>query len=102
MGGTETILLAEDNEGVLGVAKAMLEVQGTRFGTAVDGEDALRVFDAYADEIALVLCDVMMPKLSGKAVYEKIIQKAAPYSVSFCERLQHERHPNELLCLMMV
>ncbi len=75
VGGAETILLAEDNEGVLGVAKAMLESAGYTIRTAADGEDALRVFDAYADEIALVLCDVMMPKLSGKAVYEQIIQK---------------------------
>ena len=71
-GGAETILLAEDDDGVLRLAKKMLEHAGYTVLTAIDGEHALRVFDENAEEIDLILLDVMMPKISGKAVYERI------------------------------
>ncbi len=40
--------------------------------TAIDGQDALRVFEEHADEIDMALLDVMMPNLGGKAVFERI------------------------------
>jgi PAS domain S-box-containing protein len=70
--GTETILLAEDNETLLKLTKHFLEFAGYTVLTAIDGEDALRVFEEHADEIDMALLDVMMPKLGGKAVYERI------------------------------
>ncbi len=72
VGGNETILLAEDNEGALGVAKAMLEGAGYTVLIAVDGEEAVRVFEEHADKISLALLDVMMPKMGGKGVFERI------------------------------
>jgi PAS domain S-box-containing protein len=71
-GGTETILLAEDNEMVRDLSQKFLEDVGYTVLIAGDGEDALRVFDDHADKIDLALLDVMMPKLGGRAVYEHI------------------------------
>jgi len=70
--GTETILLAEDDKTVRELAKVMLERGGYTVLTAADGEDALRVYENNTDSIDLVLLDVIMPKLGGKAVFERI------------------------------
>jgi len=71
-GGTETILLAEDDEMVLDLGKAMLEHAGYTVLTATNGEEALHIFNLHAETINLALLDVMMPKLSGRAVFERI------------------------------
>jgi len=75
LGGTETVLLAEDDAVVLGMVKAMLEAKGYFVLTAVDGEEALRVFAEHVGQIHLVLLDVIMPKLGGRAVYEQLREK---------------------------
>jgi two-component system cell cycle sensor histidine kinase/response regulator CckA len=64
-GGTETILLVEDNEGVRAAARRILERKGYRVLSATTGEDALQLYQVHADEIALVLADVVMPQMGG-------------------------------------
>jgi PAS domain S-box-containing protein len=71
-GGTEIILLAEDDEVVRRLSRDILEGAGYTVLTAADGEEALQVFEANVDKIDLALLDVVMPKLGGRAVYEKI------------------------------
>src|SRR5271169_4370453 len=57
------ILVVDDNESNLDIAKTRLESQGYDVVTAVDGEAALnRVRDTAPD---LLLLDIMMPKLDG-------------------------------------
>ncbi len=70
--GSETILLAEDDETVRNLAKSFLERSGYNVLAARNGEEALEVFKNHADEIDLALLDVMMPKLGGKAVLQRI------------------------------
>lgn len=72
IGGNETILVADDEESVCAVNKAILTDAGYTVFTAIDGEDAIRVFDLNADEIDMALLDVVMPKLGGRAVYDHI------------------------------
>ena len=71
-GGTETILVAEDHEGMRDMAREILESLGYRLILARDGEDAVNQFASHRDAIALVLLDVIMPKLDGIDVYEQI------------------------------
>jgi DNA-binding NtrC family response regulator len=71
-GGTETILLTEHHEGVCEMAQATLESLGYRILIAHDGEEAVEMFSAHRDSIALVLLDVIMPRRSGPEVYEAI------------------------------
>ncbi len=70
--GTETILLAEDNELVRDLAKSVLTEFGYTVIEAVDGEDAIWKFREHADSIQLLLFDMVMPILSGKEASDEI------------------------------
>jgi CheY-like chemotaxis protein len=69
-GGTETILIAEDDEGVRILSKDVLGRAGYTLIEAADGEEAIERFGEYEEEIHLLLLDVIMPKKNGKEVYE--------------------------------
>ncbi len=71
--GSETILLAEDNESVRRIAEEMLISCGYRVLTAGDGEEALDIFRGNRTEVALAVLDVVMPKKGGKQVYDEMI-----------------------------
>ena len=71
-GQGETVLVVEDEAGVLHVLKVMLEQLGYRVLTASDGLEALEVCDAHADEVALVLTDVVMPRMGGVELLESL------------------------------
>jgi CheY-like chemotaxis protein len=74
-GGTETVLVAEDDIHVRELTKEVLEGSGYNVLEATNGENALSVFDNSQDTINLLLLDVIMPKKNGKEVYETIRQK---------------------------
>ncbi|MBN1517411.1 PAS domain S-box protein, partial [Candidatus Sumerlaeota bacterium] len=82
-GGAETILLAEDEDAVRRLCQLLLEKAGYIVLPAVDGEEAIQVFEEHEDEIDLALLDVMMPKLGGKAVYDRIKEKRPDVQVIF-------------------
>src|SRR5271154_296790 len=67
--GSETILLAEDHDGLRETAREMLEALGYRVLLASDGGKALELFTAHANDIDLVVMDVVMPMLSGPEAY---------------------------------
>lgn len=71
-GGTETILLAEDNEDVRVLSKKLLEEYGYQVIDAIDGEDAVNKFNENKDTISLIIIDVIMPKKSGKEAIDEI------------------------------
>jgi two-component system cell cycle sensor histidine kinase/response regulator CckA len=70
--GTETILVAEDNNGVLELIEAVLTSLGYKVIVARDGEEAISEFKLTSSTISLVLLDMQMPKASGQEVYETI------------------------------
>ncbi len=71
-GGTETILVAEDNLAVRNLTREVLTMSGYKVIEAVDGEDAVQKFIEHGDAIAAMILDVVMPKKNGKEVYEEI------------------------------
>lgn len=71
-GGSETILIGEDNGSVRKLAKEVLEQFGYRVIEARDGEDAISQFTKWAKDIDLVILDVVMPRKNGREVYETI------------------------------
>jgi two-component system cell cycle sensor histidine kinase/response regulator CckA len=71
-GGNETILLAEDDPMVRKYMHKILEMAGYSLITAKNGDEAVEQFRENRDRIALVLCDVVMPKKNGKEVYDEI------------------------------
>jgi hypothetical protein len=64
-GGSETILVVDDEPVVLQLACDILRSYGYHTLTAGDGEEALRVYLERVKDIDLVLLDLTMPKLSG-------------------------------------
>lgn len=71
-GGSETILLVEDEETVLNVGREALEHFGYRVYTARDGEEGLSVYRAHRDEIALVISDAVMPKMGARELLSRL------------------------------
>jgi two-component system cell cycle sensor histidine kinase/response regulator CckA len=71
-GGNETILLADDHDGIREMAQSVLRAQGYETLLARDGEEALQVFTANRERISLVLLDVIMPRRSGPEVFAAI------------------------------
>ncbi len=70
-GGTETLLIVEDEKVVRVLLQRILERAGYKVILAGDGEEALERFKEQHD-ISLVLSDVVMPKKNGKEILEEI------------------------------
>jgi CheY-like chemotaxis protein/nitrogen-specific signal transduction histidine kinase len=71
-GGTETILLVEDDQTMRVAAQQLLSKVGYRVITAADGQQGLDAYHAHRAALHLVITDVVMPKLSGFELYEVI------------------------------
>lgn len=72
--GTETILIAEDDEDIQDVMKSVLEESGYNIIIATDGEDAVNKFKENRSAIHLVILDVIMPKKNGIEAYKEILE----------------------------
>jgi two-component system cell cycle sensor histidine kinase/response regulator CckA len=68
MDGTETVLLAEDEAAVRAVARQSLERHGYTVLEAPSGEAALDLAQRYSGRIHLLLTDVVMPGMGGRAL----------------------------------
>jgi two-component system cell cycle sensor histidine kinase/response regulator CckA len=65
LGGSETVLLAEDQPEVRSIACTVLRRYGYRVLEAADGDEALRIVRAHREPIHVLLSDVVMPSMSG-------------------------------------
>jgi PAS domain S-box-containing protein len=72
LGGTETVLVAEDDESVRNLTMTVLAESGYTVIGASDGEQALAKFIENEGQIRLLIFDVIMPKMNGKDAYEEI------------------------------
>jgi CheY-like chemotaxis protein len=66
------ILIVEDEEPIRRVARRVLERFGYRVLTASNGEEGLRIYREQASDIALVLTDIVMPRMGGRELYEAL------------------------------
>ena len=82
-GGSETILVAEDHEGLRELALDTLTGLGYQIVSAIDGEQAMQEFRSHRDQIDLALLDVMLPKLSGPEIYARIHEEKPDLPVIF-------------------
>lgn len=71
-GGTETILVAEDEAALRALARDVLEGLGYKVLLASNGEEAIELFKARQDEVKLVILDVVMPRMGGLDAAEQI------------------------------
>jgi PAS domain S-box-containing protein len=70
--GAETILLAEDEDGVRHVVTQMLREQGYTVLPANGGAEALRIAQSHSGPLELLVSDVMMPRMSGPELAERL------------------------------
>jgi CheY-like chemotaxis protein len=71
-GGSETILLVEDEALVRDLARTILEMYGYRVLEAQNAKDALIVSGRHNDPIDLMLTDVVMPGMNGRELARRL------------------------------
>ncbi|MFN7977224.1 MAG: response regulator [Vicinamibacterales bacterium] len=81
--GAAMVLLVEDDPEVRGLFSRFLEAAGHTVIEAADGRDALEIFEARADEIDLVITDVVMPNVSGPTLTAAIRERRPDVKVLF-------------------
>ena len=75
--GSETLLLVEDETPVRELTRDILIAQGYRVLSAMDGDGALQVAKAHEGPIHLLVTDVIMPRMSGRALAD-LLQSSRP------------------------
>ena len=73
--GNETILLAEDESSLRTLTRNTLELCGYKVLEAKDGLEALEVSDGYAGPIDLLLTDMVMPGMGGRALAQELTRR---------------------------
>ena len=82
-GGTETILLVEDDPGVLDFSLGVLEHLGYQMLAAASGEIALALAEAHPTAIHLLITDVIMPGMNGRILADRLVSKRPDLRVLF-------------------
>ena len=83
-GGTETILVADDDDSVRKITARVLQRAGYKVILATDGADAVHRFQEASHEISLAVLDVVMPKIGGDEAYWQMAATKPGLPVIFC------------------
>ena len=81
--GKETILLVEDEDEVRNLTARVLKKQGYNVLKAKEGKSALSLADSYEGSIDLLVTDVIMPYMNGKALAERLTMKRTDMKVLY-------------------
>lgn len=95
--GNETILVAEDDPDVLELSSSILKNMGYRVLKAENGEVALRILTDHANNVDLVLLDVVMPIMGGRVTFEKIKEFYPDIPVIFCTGYSDDKLDSKFL-----
>jgi diguanylate cyclase (GGDEF)-like protein len=82
--GAETVLVVEDEEALLKLAREFLEDSGYHVLEARNGIEALEVSDGYEGRIHAVLTDVVMPKMNGWELAKRLSTRRPETKVLYC------------------
>lgn len=74
LGGSETILLVDDEEFVRELGQRLLSRQGYKVLAASNGKEAIEVYRSRRDEISLVILDLVMPEMGGKRCLQSLLE----------------------------
>jgi DNA-binding NtrC family response regulator len=75
VGNPVIILLVDDDEAIRSYVRPILQQQGFYVIEASDGAEALKVASEYADPVDLLLTDVIMPKVNGLVLAQRLLQE---------------------------
>jgi two-component system cell cycle sensor histidine kinase/response regulator CckA len=81
--GTETVLLVEDADALRKLARSFLLDHGFQVLAASNGEEAVEVARNHAAPIHLLLTDVVMPGMNGKALADRLLAKSPKLKVVY-------------------
>lgn len=81
--GSETILVAEDEDGVRSLTREVLEKYGYRVLEAANGEEALKVAEQHDGPLHLLLSDVVMPRMGGPELAQALLAKRPSVKVLY-------------------
>lgn len=96
--GNETILVVDDEPFVRDLALDILSPAGYQVMMAKDGVEAMHIYNAYKDTIDLILLDLVMPKMHGKKVFEKVKEINPDQKILVCSGYDTEEyHAQELI-----
>lgn len=73
-GGSETVLLVEDEETILNLNRKILQRLGYNVLTAGSPIEAIRMTQEYEDQIHLLITDVVMPEMNGRDLAQRILE----------------------------
>jgi two-component system cell cycle sensor histidine kinase/response regulator CckA len=71
-GGSETILIVDDEETIRSLVKDILEMKGYKVLAAADGREAIDVYRQERGRIDLVILDMAMPGMDGRETFEEL------------------------------
>ncbi|OLS17065.1 MAG: Blue-light-activated protein [Candidatus Heimdallarchaeota archaeon LC_2] len=71
---TETVLIVDDEPSVLNVLKESLQEMGHKVITARDGEEGIKRYKKFKDNIDVIILDLNMPKMGGTETFEKLLE----------------------------
>ena len=75
IGGSETILVVDDEDMVRNLGETILKQFGYKVFTAVDGFNAIEMFEKQRDKIELVILDMTMPRKSGRDTLRELLER---------------------------
>ena len=81
--GTETILLVEDADALRKLARSFLTEHGFQVIVASNGEEALRVAEKHGRPVDLLVTDVVMPGMNGRALADRLLIKQPKLKVLY-------------------
>ena len=81
--GSETILVAEDEDGVRSLTREVLEKYGYTVLEAANGEEALKVAEQHEGRLDLLLSDVVMPRMGGPELAQALLAKRPSVKVLY-------------------
>jgi CheY-like chemotaxis protein len=88
--GSETILLVDDNESVRSAIGALLQMHGYIVLQAGTGQEAMEVSQKYQEGIDLLITDMVMPRMSGSELAERLISQRPQLKVLYMSGFTEE------------
>ena len=88
--GEGVILVVDDEQAVRKTVARMLELMGFTVLQATDGEEGIEIFRTRAEDVALVMLDLTMPKLDGEQTYAELRRIRADVRVVLMSGFNHQ------------